>query len=513
MRTSPISDRRNSHHAIGNRTAKPGPRLTVVSHSDRIGLLSDCEKALRNICRRARSITGATGAAIAVGFDEAMYCRATSGTTAPSLGTRIDVMRGLSGRCVQTCELLLCTDTQNDSRVDAAACKELGVRSILVVPLRQNNEVLGIFEILSSKPNAFSDAHVQEIIVLAREILHLNVPRSLEAGFPAQDSEVSKLVDDIHYAEPAALAGVAVAVTRIARGDENISDVANAFSITGPSSADQLALATELLVVPPQTYTTRSWSRPVIAFILLLAGIVAYQWRAIQFRKAHTPATPVVTQTGTRQEPDLKSTPTQPTAGSSNQPGKDSSPTTQPGVDIVAMDVGRASARIKGGLPDQDLETTRLAADSGDTNAEYQLGLIYANGAGVAQNYVEAMRWFEKAARNGSPAAQWRTGLGYAKGIGVVQDERMAAEWFKKAANNAHIGAQLALSQLYLNGRGVPKDYVRAYTWASIARGTRDDQDEKLKSLASRMTPTEITDAQQRIAAWWSRRVPTSGSR
>ena len=508
MRTSPIPDRRNSRHAVGNRTAKPGPRLAVVSHSDRIGLLSDCEKALRNICRRARAITGATGAAIAVGFDEAMYCRATSGTTAPSLGTRIDVMRGLSGRCVQTCELLLCTDTQNDSRVDAAACKELGVRSILVVPLQQNNEVLGIFEILSSKPNAFSDAHVQEITVLAREILHLNVPRSLEAGFQAQDSEVSKLVDDIHYGGPAIFAG-----DDVGRGAENIPDVANALSITGPSSANPLALATELVVVPPQTYTTRSWSRPVIAFILLLAGIVAYQWRAIQFRKAHTPATPVVTQTDTRQEPDLKSTPTHSTAGSSNHPGMDSSPTTQPGVDIVAMDVGRASARIKGGLPDQDLETTRLAADSGDTNAEYQLGLIYANGAGVAQNYVEAMRWFEKAARNGSPAAQWRTGLGYAKGIGVVQDERMAAEWFKKAANNAHIGAQLALSQLYLNGRGVPKDYVRAYTWASIARVTRDDQDEKLKSLASRMTPTEITDAQQRIAAWWSRRVPTSGSR
>ena len=164
-----------------------------------------------------------------------------------------------------------------------------------MVPLQQNNEVLGIFEILSSKPNAFSDAHVQEITVLAREILHLNVPRSLEAGFQAQDSEVSKLVDDIHYAEPAALAGVAVAVTRIARGDENISDVANAFSITGPSSADQLALATELVVVPPQTYTTRSWSRPVIAFILLLGGIVAYQWRAIQLRKAHPPAAPVAT--------------------------------------------------------------------------------------------------------------------------------------------------------------------------------------------------------------------------
>ena len=84
----------------------------------------------------------------------------------------------------------------------------------------------------------------------------------------------------------------------------------------------------------------------------------------------------------------------------------------------------------------------------------------------------------------------------------------MAAEWFKKAANNAHIGAQLALSQLYLNGRGVPKDYVRAYTWASIAAGSRANDNDQLKVIGSRMTAAQIEDAHRRISIWWDRQTP-----
>lgn len=511
MRTSPIHGWRQSQHSFGTRP-KPASRLAVVSHHDRVGLLSDCEKALRNICRRARALTGATGAAIAVGFDQEIYCRATSGSTAPALGTRLDTARGLSGRCVQNGERLLCTDTQDDPRVDAAASKELGVRSILVVPLKQNNEVLGIFEILSSKPKAFTDAHVQEITVLAKEILHLNVPRLAKTEDLVNDSRLSRLVEDIrldiHVGEPASPTDDA-----ILQPGENIAELSKVAATATPAQENQIAA--EIASGPQETYITRSWSRPVIAFFVLLAGVGAYQWRALQFRTAYTPVASVVPQTSAPPVDDLKPAPTRSTASSPNQPLTNSATAMSGGVDIIAMDVGRASAKIKGTLPTKDLEITRLAAESGDTNAKYQLGLTYANGAGVPQNYSEAMRWFEKAAQNGSPAAQWRTGLGYAKGIGVVQDERVAAEWLKKAANNAHIGAQLALSELYLNGRGVPKDYVRAYTWASIARGARsaDNQDEELKSLASHMTRSEITDAKQRIAAWWGRRVPSGGSR
>ena len=106
-------------------------------------------------------------------------------------------------------------------------------------------------------------------------------------------------------------------------------------------------------------------------------------------------------------------------------------------------------------------------ADAGDSIAQYEMALRYADGEGVPQNYRDAMAWFAKAAANGNDNAQWKLGLGYFKGIGVPHDERKAVVWFKRAANHGDIRAQSALSDLYLSGRGVPRDYVRAYTWAS----------------------------------------------
>jgi hypothetical protein len=138
-------------------------------------------------------------------------------------------------------------------------------------------------------------------------------------------------------------------------------------------------------------------------------------------------------------------------------------------------------------------------ADAGDSIAQYEMALRYADGEGVPQNYRDAMAWFAKAAANGNDNAQWKLGLGYIKGIGVTHDERKAVVWFKRAANHGDIRAQSALSDLYLNGRGVPRDYVRAYTWATIATGNDND---RLRVIGSRMTAVQIEDAHRRISSW-----------
>ena len=142
-------------------------------------------------------------------------------------------------------------------------------------------------------------------------------------------------------------------------------------------------------------------------------------------------------------------------------------------------------------------------ADAGDSIAQYEMALRYADGEGVPQNYRDAMAWFAKAAANGNDNAQWKLGLGYIKGIGVPHDERKAVVWFKRAANHGDIRAQSALSDLYLSGRGVPRDYVRAYTWASIAAGLRGNDNDRLKVIGSRMTAVQIEDAHRRISSWW----------
>jgi hypothetical protein len=130
------------------------------------------------------------------------------------------------------------------------------------------------------------------------------------------------------------------------------------------------------------------------------------------------------------------------------------------------------------------------------------MAVRYADGEGVPQNYQDAMAWFAKAAANANEKAQWKLGLGYMKGIGVPQDESTAAEWFKRASNGGDIRAQSALSEIYFSGRGVPVDYVRAYTWAKIASGSSGNDNDRLKLISSRMTPSEIEDANRRVSIW-----------
>ena len=162
----------------------------------------------------------------------------------------------------------------------------------------------------------------------------------------------------------------------------------------------------------------------------------------------------------------------------------------------------------------QGTDVNRLLnrADAGDSTAQYEMALRYADGEGVPQNYRDAMAWFAKAAANGNDNAQWKLGLGYIKGIGVPHDERKAVVRFKRAANHGNIRAQNALSDLYLSGRGVPRDFVRAYTWASIATGLREDDNYRLTVIGSRMTEAQIEDAHRRISSWRERQTLKAAS-
>ncbi len=126
---------------------------------------------LNEVVEQARSATGATGAAIALAREGEMECRATTGAAAPDLGVRVETASGLSGVCLKTGEIQYCRDTESDGRVDAHACRDLGVRSMLVVPLNDGNRPFGILEVLSSRPNAFADRDINTLQTLARRIV------------------------------------------------------------------------------------------------------------------------------------------------------------------------------------------------------------------------------------------------------------------------------------------------------------------------------------------------------
>src|SRR5271166_3140950 len=120
----------------------------------------DLEPGISIIAEKAQVLTGATGAAIALRQGSEIVCRARTGRTAPDIGVRLQTDSGLSAECVRTGEVLLCNDAESNPRVDWASCRRMGVRSILVAPLRHFRRTLGVFEVLSSAPHAFDNNDV-----------------------------------------------------------------------------------------------------------------------------------------------------------------------------------------------------------------------------------------------------------------------------------------------------------------------------------------------------------------
>ena len=78
----------------------------------------------------------------------------------------------------------------------------------------------------------------------------------------------------------------------------------------------------------------------------------------------------------------------------------------------------------------------RRAAEQGNADAQVNLGLMYANGQGVRQDYTQAVQWCRRAAEQGHAGAQFNLGVMYAEGRGVRQDLALAQEWFGKACQN-----------------------------------------------------------------------------
>src|SRR5690606_35083840 len=73
-------------------------------------------------------------------------------------------------------------------------------------------------------------------------------------------------------------------------------------------------------------------------------------------------------------------------------------------------------------------------AEQGVAKAQFNLGVMYANGEGVPKNASQAAAWFRKAAEQGGASAQFNLGVMYANGEGAPTDASQALTWYRKAA-------------------------------------------------------------------------------
>ena len=155
------------HHARVVGSNLPALQQGTVLDSEIRPETIDLEPAISVIAERAQTLTGASGAAIALRHGSEIVCRARAGRTAPDLGVRLQTESGISADCVRTGEVVLCHDAERNPNVDLAACRRLGARSILVAPLRHFRRTLGVFEVLSSAPHAFDAQDVATMQMLS----------------------------------------------------------------------------------------------------------------------------------------------------------------------------------------------------------------------------------------------------------------------------------------------------------------------------------------------------------
>jgi len=135
-------------------------------------------------------------------------------------------------------------------------------------------------------------------------------------------------------------------------------------------------------------------------------------------------------------------------------------------------------------------------AEHGDASAQSNLGVMYEQGRGVAQNYREAMRWFRLAAVQGNASAQSNLGVMYYKGQGIAQDYAEAMKWYRLAAEQRNPEAQFNLGVMYEEGRGVAQDRVRAHMWYNLAAAVASDQNATLAARNRDLITKSLTREQ-----------------
>jgi S1-C subfamily serine protease len=143
-------------------------------------------------------------------------------------------------------------------------------------------------------------------------------------------------------------------------------------------------------------------------------------------------------------------------------------------------------------------EEIKARAENGDAALQYQLGLHYFNGNNVTKDYLEAARWWHKAADQNYAPAQYQFGLCFYAGYGVEQDYAESVKWWGKASERGNAPAQYNLGCCYFYGYGVGKNLVMADKWLIIASASGNENAHLLlPKVEELMSSDQLAMAQQ----------------
>lgn len=147
--------------------------------------------------------------------------------------------------------------------------------------------------------------------------------------------------------------------------------------------------------------------------------------------------------------------------------------------------------------PSEPAATSSTAPESALTQ-EQQAYVDMVNASALAE--------VEPLAQQGDAASQRQLGVMYYLGQGVGQDYALASEWLAKSAEQGDHVAQMMLGAMYAEGQGVPRDLVQAHSWLTLSAAQgNDNARQRIRRLASDMTPDQIASATQAAREWKAR--------
>jgi localization factor PodJL len=187
----------------------------------------------------------------------------------------------------------------------------------------------------------------------------------------------------------------------------------------------------------------------------------------------------------------------------------------------------------------------RAAVLRGDPAAAYEVGVRFAEGKGIAINYDEAAKWFDRAAQAGVVPAIFRLGTFYEKGVSVKKDidiarryyvqaaergnakamhnlaaldadgggkganYKSASQWFRKAADRGVADSQYNLGILYARGIGVEQNLAESFKWFTLAAAQGDaDAGHKRDDIAKRLDAQSLAAAKLAIQTFTAEPQP-----
>jgi hypothetical protein len=416
----------------------------------------DFDAALQLIAERALSLTGATGAALAFLTDDSMICRARAGAPAPPLGAPIDLCQGLSGECVLTGQLVSSEDAENDPCVDPVVARVQGIASLMAAPILSDSRVLGLIEVFSPRPCAFTSDHAN--------VLHRLV----------------EIISEIHpgNAHPEPVSAVETAL--VPSPEMKTKMIESGAADDGGINPDS---------IHPDLANVDSLGFDSVDIDSIRATLKAWQ--------ESEPELP---------EPVSHLVPGRVVSAELPQPLPNPAPATPSrwhqrvliwsAFAVVSFVLGY----LAGPLFNKYWVRAPQAAQS--SPAEVAANVSPKPTAGPAPQ-AKPLAELRKLANRGDADAQWQMGVRYHNGEDVPQDDAQAVQWFLRAAEQGNVAAQATLGAYYWAGRGVPQSLSSAYFWSAIALAQGDDNSKyRLEGLSAQMTRDQVSAARQQAEIW-----------